>query len=360
MDSVRVGIIGSGFISDVYARAFQFVPDAQIVAVASPTPGKAQQFAARYSIPRSFADYRDLLALNDVDMVVVGIPNDLHAEVTLAAAQAGKHVVMDKPLSLTLTEADAMIEACQRANVLLMYGENLVFTPKGQQAKALIDEGAFGNVFLIKHSGGHFGPHSPWFWDAKRSGGGSLLDIGCHLIESTRWMLGKPQVKSVTAQIGTYAHRGKTQCDDQAFCLIEYEGNRITLIESTWARQGGGDDFFEIYGDKGVTRGEARNNTLLTYSAEGYGYAGEKVSSTQGYTFTAIQEVWNNGMPQEMQHFVRCVRGLEQPIETGADGREVLKIIYAAYQSAGEGRRIDWPYEPPPTVAPISLWKPLI
>jgi myo-inositol 2-dehydrogenase / D-chiro-inositol 1-dehydrogenase len=355
---VRVGIIGSGFISDVYARAFRYVPDAQLIAVASPTPGNAQQFATRYGVPNAFEHYQGVLARKDIDMVVVGIPNDLHAEITIAAAQAGKHIVMDKPLSITLEEADTMIEACQRANVLLMYGENLVFTPKMNQAKALMDEGALGKVFLVKHAAGHFGPHSRWFWEAKRSGGGSLLDIGCHLIESTRWLLGKPVVKSITASMGTYAHRERTTCDDQAFCLIEYEGNRIVQIESTWARQGGGGDLFEVYGDQGVTRGEARDNSLLTYSAIGYGYAGEKVTSTQGYTFTAVEEIWNNGIPREMQHFVRCVKGLEKPIETGEDGREVLKIIYAAYQSAGEGRRIEWPYAPPTVAKPIDLWKP--
>jgi predicted dehydrogenase len=95
----------------------------------------------------------------------------------------------------------------------------------------------------------------------------------------------------------------------------------------------------------------------LTYSEKGYGYAVEKAATTQGYTFTMFEEIWNYGFPQELQHFVRCAQGKETPIETGEDGREVLKIIYAAYESAGTGRRIDWPYTPRKVGKPIELWR---
>jgi predicted dehydrogenase len=113
MDTVRVGIIGSGFVGEIHAEAFKFVPDAKVVAVASPTPGKARAFAQKHHIEHAFERYQDLLALRDVDLVTLGIPNDLHAEVVIAAAKAGKHVVCEKPLCLTLEQADAMIDACK-------------------------------------------------------------------------------------------------------------------------------------------------------------------------------------------------------------------------------------------------------
>ncbi len=357
MHIVRVGIIGTGFIGDAYARAFPYVPDTEVIAAASPTPGKARQFAERHHIHHAFEDYHDLLALKDLDMVILGIPNDLHAEVTIAAAMAGKHIVCDKPLCVTLEQADTMIEACARAGVLLMYAENMIFAPTFVRVKDLIDEGALGKVFAIKLGGGHSGPHSPWFWNVERSGGGALLDISCHLIEYGRWALGKPTVKSVIASLGTYVHADKTTGDDHGYCLIEYQGNVVNMVEGTWARRDGGDDLCEVFGSQGTTRAVSHGNALLTYSEVGYEYAAEKVARTQGYTFTAIEELWNSGIPQEMQHFARCVRGLEEPIETGADGREVLKILYAAYQSAGEGRRVDWPYHPPQVARPIDLWK---
>ena len=95
---------------------------------------------------------------------------------------------------------------------------------------------------------------------------------------------------------------------------------------------------------------------ITTHSKAGYGYAVEKADTTVGWTFTGFEEEWNYGFPQEMEHFVRVVQGLEEPIETGEDGLEVLKIIYAAYQSAGGGRRIEWPYEPPVVEKPVDLW----
>jgi predicted dehydrogenase len=357
MSKIGVGIIGTGFVGDIHAAAFQLIPDAEVVAVASPRPGKAQRFAQERGIPHAFQDYRELLALKEVDVVTLALPNDLHCEATLAAAKAGKHVVCEKPLCRTLEEADRMIEACRKAGVLLMYAEELCFAPKYVRARKLVDEGALGSVFLIKQSEEHFGPHEPWFWDVARSGGGVLLDMGCHSIEYARWVFGKPKVKSVQAHMGTYVHRDKTRGEDHSFCIVEYEGGKVSLSENSWAKQGGVDDRCEIYGSGGFTRADLlRGSALLTYSEPGYGYAVEKAATTKGYTFTMFEEIWNYGFPQEMAHFVRCVQGKETPIETGEDGREVLKIIYAAYESAGSGKRIDWPYQPRKIDKPIDLW----
>jgi myo-inositol 2-dehydrogenase/D-chiro-inositol 1-dehydrogenase len=358
MTKVRVGLIGSGFVADLHAAAIRLVPDAEVVAVASPTPAKAKRFAATRGIPQAFEDYRDLLALKDVDLVTLALPNDLHCQATLDAAAAGKHVVCEKPLCRTLDEADRMIAACREAGVLLLYAEELCFAPKYVRAKQLVDEGALGRVFLVKQSEEHFGPHEPWFWDVNRAGGGVLLDMGCHSIEYARWVFGKPAVKSVTARLGCYVHQDKTRGEDHSFCVVDYEGERMALAENSWAKQGGVDDRCEIYGSAGFTRADLlRGSSLLTYSETGYGYAVEKAASTRGYTFTMFEEVWNYGFPQEMAHFVACVRGKETPLETGADGREVLKILYAAYESAGTGRRIDWPYEPRQVDKPIDLWR---
>jgi predicted dehydrogenase len=226
------------------------------------------------------------------------------------------------------------------------------------RAKDLMKEGAIGEPFLAKQSEEHPGPHMPWFWDVNLSGGGVMMDMGCHSIECTRWILGKPRVKSVTAFLGTFVHQTRTKGEDHSYAVIEYEGNKIAMIENSWAKGGGVDDRCEIYGSKGHTRADLlKGSSLLTYSEEGYGYAVEKAGSTKGYTFTMFEETWNYGFPQEMQHFVNNVLGKEAPMETGEDGREVLKIMYAAYQSAGEGRRIDFPYQPPKVAKPIDLWR---
>ena len=242
MDKVNIGIIGSGFVADIHAHALRMVPEANLVAVASPTPGKARKFAEKRGIPKSFEDYRDLLALKEIDLVTLCLPNDLHCQVTLDAARAGKHIVCEKPLCRTLEEADRMIAACKDAKVLLMYAEELCFAPKYVRAKQVVDEGAIGRAFLVKQSEEHFGPHEPWFWDVNRSGGGVLLDMGCHSIEYARWIFGKPAVKGVYASLGTYVHADKTAGEDHSLCIVEYEGARTGLAENSWAKQGGVDD----------------------------------------------------------------------------------------------------------------------
>jgi len=356
MSRVKVGLVGSGFVADIHAAAFRMVPDAEVVAVAS-LPGLAKAFAEERGIPRAFDDYRDMLAVKDIQMINICAPNYLHAQIAVDAAAAGKHVVCEKPLCRNLEEADRMIDACRRAGVLLMYAEELCFAPKYVRAKTLIDEGAIGRAFLVKQSEEHDGPHKPWFWDVDKSGGGVLLDMGCHSIEYARWVFGKPPVRSVVASLGTYVHGDKTRGDDHSFCIVEYEGGRIALAENSWAKRGGVDDRCEIYGSGGFTRADLlRGSSLLTYSQAGYGYAVEKAGTTQGYTFTMFEEIWNYGFPQEMAHFVRCVRGEEEPMETGEDGREVLRIICAAYESAGTGRRVEWPYTPRKVDKPIDLW----
>jgi predicted dehydrogenase len=355
--TVKIGMIGAGFVSDIHHYAFKhFIPEAEVVAVAS--PNHAAEFAKTHAIPQSFKDYRELLALKEIDAVTVALPNYLHAPVTIDAANAGKHVICEKPLCKTLEEADRMIEECKKHGVLLMYAEELCFAPKYVRAKQLIAEGALGTPFLVKQSEEHDGPHMPWFWDVNLSGGGVMLDMGCHSIEYGRWVLGKPPVKSVMAHMGTYVHQNRTLGEDHSFCIVEYEGGMVNMAEDSWAKGGGVDDRCEIYGTKGHTRADLlRGNSLLTYSQEGYGYAVEKAGTTKGYTFTVFEEVWNYGFPQELQHFVNCALGKEKPTETGEDGREVLKILYAAYQSAGEGRKITWPYVPKCVEKPIDLWK---
>lgn len=357
-DIVKVGLIGSGFVADLHAYAFKHhVTNAEVIAVASPSKGKAASFAKKRGIPNAFEDYRELLKMKEIDVVSLGIPNDLHHSITIDAARAGKHVICEKPLCRSIAQADEMIDTCKKEGVLLLYAEEMLFAPKYVRAKQLVNEGAIGEPFLAKQWEQHSGPHSPWFWDINRSGGGALLDMGCHCIEFTRWALGKRKVKSVNATIGTFVHGARTKGDDHAICIVEYEGNKIGVAECSWATPGGVDDRCEIYGSGGNTRADLlRGSSLLTYSKEGYGYAMEKADITQGWTFTMFEETWNFGFPQEMQHFVNCIHGIEEPMETGDDGREVLKIILAAYDSAGQGKKITWPYDPPDVDKPIDLW----
>jgi len=237
-----------------------------------------------------------------------------------------------------------------------MYAEELCFAPKYVRAKRLVDEGALGRVYLVKQSEKHFGPHGSWFWDVSESGGGVLMDMGCHGIEFARWILDRPSIISVQAHCGTYVHSSITQGDDTAVIILEFENNAMGLIEESWARQGGMDDRAEIYGDKGVTYADLlHGNALETYSETGYGYAVEKAAMTRGWSFTVFEELWNYGFPQEMQHFVNCVHKEQNPAVTGEDGRAVLEVIIGAYESAASGKRIQLPANLDPDI-PIKPW----
>jgi predicted dehydrogenase len=360
MNDIGIGILGSGFVAEIHAEALRRVPHARLVAAASPTEARVRQFAERHQVARWFTDYRRLLELPEVDAVILCLPNDLHCQATLDAASAGKHVICEKPLCVSLDEAGRMIAACREAAVRLIYAEELCFTPKYVRAKQLVDEGALGDVYLVKQSEKHNGPHAPWFWDVERSGGGVTLDMGCHAIEFFRWMLGKRPIRSVYAQMSTTVHADRTEGDDNAILLVEFEGGAVGLAEESWTKPGGMDDRAEVYGSRGVTYADLLHGSALeTYSETGYGYAVEKAGETRGWSFTMYEEIWNYGFPQELQHAVDCIRFDRQPLETGEDGKAVLEAIYAAYWSARTGQKVTLPFTPPPwATKPIYCWKP--
>jgi myo-inositol 2-dehydrogenase/D-chiro-inositol 1-dehydrogenase len=355
---VQIGLIGSQFISSIHAESLRHCAQARLAAVASPTPGNAAAFAARFGIPHSFTDYRDLLAQPEIQMIVVGVPNHLHCEVVLAAAAAGKHIVIEKPLCLNLAEADRMLAACREHRVKLMYAEELCFAPKYVRLKKLLDSGALGQPTLLKQSEKHDGPHADHFWDVTRSGGGVTMDMGCHAIEFFRWMLGRPPIKSVYAQMNTFVHGAKTRGDDHAILILEFANGVVCVAEESWTKLGGMDDRAEVHGTGGVAYADLlHGNAIETYSATGYDYAVEKAGSTQGWSFTIYEEAWQYGFHQEMAHFVDCVQNDRPPLVTGEDARAVLEVIFAAYESARTGRKVELPFV---TAAerPIDLWKP--
>ena len=360
MDLVKVGIIGSGFVANIHLESLKSTPRAQVVAIASPTEEHVRAAAEQYSVPRWFTDYRALLALEEIDMVVLALPNYLHTQACIDAAQAGKHVVVEKPICLTIQDADRMISACREAGVKLMYAEELCFAPKYVRAKTLVEEGALGRVHRVKHSEEHFGPHAPWFWDVNLSGGGVLMDMGCHSIEFCRWIYGYQPIKSVYAELDTHVHNDKTRGEDHSLLILKFADGGIGICEDSWAEQGGMDDVAEISGSLGITRADLlRGSSLVTYSEAGYGYAVEKAASTTGWTFTVFEEGWNYGFPQEIAYFVQCVAEDLDPIVTGDNGREVLEVIYAAYESARLGTIVELPFTPPKgATKPIDLWRP--
>lgn len=359
MSKTKVALLGAGFIAEIHVESYQrFVPDAEVVAVFTRDPRKAEAFAKKHHIPQWFSDLDAAITQSGCEVVDIGLPNHLHHRAVLTAAAAGKHIIIEKPLALNLPEADEMIAACAAAKRKLMYAEELCFAPKYERVRRLVGEGAIGSIYQLRQCEKHSGPHSDWFYDVSQSGGGALMDMGCHGIAWFRWMLGgRPKAVSVFAHMQTgLVHGKRTRAEENSICTVEFEGGAIGIAENSWAKFGGMDDRVEVYGTQGVIYADLfQGNSALTYSETGYGYAMEKAGSTRGWTFTIFEEAFNQGYPQELHHFIQCVREDLEPRVTGEDGRAVLEIMCAAYASARTGQRISLPFEHTAR-RPIELW----
>lgn len=357
MKKVKVAILGSGFIADIHLESYhRFVPEAEVVAVYSRDKVRRDAFSSKYNIAQGFGSIEETIAKSGCDVVDICLPNFLHCEATLLAAKAGKHVIIEKPLAVTLEEADAMIAACGRAGVKLMYAEELCFAPKYERVRHLVEEGAVGDIYMLKQGEKHSGPHSDWFYDIDLAGGGVLMDMGCHAFGWFFWMLNNTKVKSVSASMATVLHKGRTKGEDNSVVIVEFENGVTAVAENSWAKHGGMDDRSEVYGTEGVVYADLfQGNAALAYSRKGYGYAMEKADTTVGWTFPIFEEAFNQGYPHELRHFIQCVLHNTEPLTTGRLGRDVLEVIYAAYASAGQGKKIELPFSPV-VKKPVELW----
>jgi predicted dehydrogenase len=357
MPKTKVALLGAGFIADIHMESYhRFVPDAEVVACYARKKEKAAAFAAKHSIPAWYDDVDTIIRESGCEVVDICLPNYLHAEATLKAAAAGRHVIIEKPLAVTLEEADAMIDACRRAGVKLMYAEELCFAPKYERVRQMVNEGAIGEIYMLKQAEKHSGPHTDWFYDINCAGGGVLMDMGCHAIGWFRWMLKNAKARSVYASMSTVLHNNRTKGEDNTVVIIEFENGVTAVAENSWAKHGGMDDRCEVYGKGGVIYADLfMGNAAVAYSRDGYGYAMEKADTTVGWSFPIFEEAFNQGYPHELKHFIDCARNDKEPVVSGEDGRAVLEIIYAAYASAREGKKITLPFSPKVN-KPVDLW----
>jgi predicted dehydrogenase len=183
-----------------------------------------------------------------------------------------------------------------------------------------------------------------------------MMDMGCHAIGWFRWMLNNAKAISVYASMATVLHKERTKGEDNSIVIIEFENGVTAIAEDSWAKHGGMDDRCEVYGTGGVMYADLfMGNSAITYSKNGYGYAMEKADTTVGWSFTVFEEAFNQGYPHELKHFIECVQQNKQPLVAGEDGRAVLEIIYAAYASASEGKKVNLPFAPK-VERPVDLW----
>jgi UDP-N-acetylglucosamine 3-dehydrogenase len=330
---VRIGLVGAGLIARrAHLPAYRDDPASEVVAIASQRPENARAVAAEFGVPLVHESWQDLVADPEVEAVDICAPNHLHAEIAIAAARAGKHVLVEKPMALSLAEADAMIAAAQAARVVLMVAHNLRFSPLYRAVKRLVDEGAIGRPLAARGAFMHAGPDefwgatSDWFWDRARAGGGSLLDMGIHMVDLMRWTIRRPVVEVVAM---TSRMLKPTPFDDNAIVLLRFEGGLVGSVQSSWTARPQPDRSLTVYGEKGyVAAGGPPSEPLVlhTTTAEGTG----------GRTLPPIPALAADDNP--FAHFARCVRRLDTPQVPGEEGRKTLAVVLAAYESAASGR----------------------
>lgn len=339
MSTVRIGILGSGFIADFYVDGLRHVTDAVVVASASTGGERGAAFAARHGIDRTYASAAELCADPAIDLVVVALPNHLHLPAVRAAAEHGKAVVCTKPLGRNADEAAEMLRIVTDAGVMHGYLENIVFGADVMRIRSMVESGAIGQLTTIRAREGHSGPHAPHFWDAETAGGGALLDMGPHTVEVARYLFGKDhRVVDVFAWGATLVHRERTTAEDNAVVLIRLEDGRTAVTDVSWSAKGGLEGRIEVYGSRGRIVHDSTTTPLRAFIEEPAGYIAEKVDAQTGWVFPLPDETRAFGYDEQMRHMVESFRAGVQPREDFHDGLAVNAVLDAAYRSMRSGR----------------------
>jgi predicted dehydrogenase len=333
---MKLAILGTGFISRFYAEALVSQRRKDVVTmIYGRDEAKAKKFAGDYNIPNYVTSLKDAVSHKDVDAVVVGLPNDLHLEVVVACTQAKKHVLCTKPLGRNAKEALAMLKAVDKAGIVGGYLEDLCYTPKFLKSLASIQSGAIGEVIWAKSRETHPGPHSDWFWNKEKAGGGAIVDLGCHCIEISRNFIGK-DIRPVEVMCWADTRMHPIDAEDNAVALVKYENGAIGQFEVSWSFRGGMDLRDEVMGTEGTIWA---NNFLRTgfemFSTGNTGaYVAEKAESSSGWLFPVGDEVHELGYNHMFTDMFEAIDKGKQPQETFYDGYIVNAIIDAAYKSA--------------------------
>lgn len=396
MEKIRVGMVGAGFAADFHTEAFRKVRgiEVEIVAVTSQREKSRNEFAEKHGIPHVYEDMCTMLAEeDDLDVVDLCVPTYVHAECIVQAAQAGLDVIVEKPLTgycgevgqddeeligdtvpksrmmeWVLSQCDYIEMELEHSETTLMYAENWVYAPSVQKARRLI-EGGSGPVMRMVAEESHSGSHASYAKYWSRAGGGSLLRTGSHPVGGVLYLKqaegiareGAPiRPKSVMADVGrlmdmeAYSKNDSAltgdlaDCEDWGSILITFEDDSVAQVSSSDVVLGGIYNYVKIFCSRGRIECNLNpNDHVMIYGphkdAFGDEYIAEKLSSRAGWNFASPDEHWASGYPQEIQDFAECVARGTEPLSGWMLARDVVAVIYAAYVSAEEGRRVEVP-----------------
>ncbi len=336
MKSHNVAMLGTGLIGDFYTMTLHGQRNRDRVAVVySRSEERGEAFSQRWGIPSHTTSVEEAINHPDVDTVVVALPNFLHEEVISAIAESGKAVLCTKPLARNAEEAKRILDKVESAGVFAGYLEDLCYTPKTLKALKAVKDGAIGEVTWVRSRETHPGPHSAWFWDKEKAGGGPIVDLGCHCIEIIRNFVGKEnRPLEVVAWADTLVH--PIAAEDNAVVLIRFESGALGQFEVSWTFRGGMDLRDEVAGTEGTiwTNHFLRTGYEMYSSGGGDGYVAEKLESSEGWLFPVGDEVSELGYVDMFTDMFDALDNGTRPQETFYDGYVVNAIMDAAYRSA--------------------------
>ena len=352
MTKLQVGVIGAGSISEMHVSSYANNPNVRLVAIADLNEERAKDKAEKFGAERVYTDYHELLADPEIEAVSICTWNNLHAEMAIAALDAGKHVLVEKPLARTVEEALKIQEAVQRSGKTLQVGFVRRHASNTKLIKQFIDNGDLGEIYYGKASIlRRLGNPGGWFSDHDRSGGGPVIDLGVHVIDILWYLMGKPKVASVSGN--TYNKLGnrkniqnlsfykaadydpsKNTVEDLANAIIRFENGASIMVDVSFTLHAKKDEsVVKLYGEKGGAELEPE----IALVTEKYDTIINSLPQVDNLGFDFIQAFQN-----EIDHFVESVLNGTETNSPVQDGVEIMKILSAIYESSEKGQEINF------------------
>lgn len=350
-DKLKIGVIGVGSISEHHIKSYLNNKEVVLHAFCDSNEARVKQKAEKHGVPNTYTDYRDLLADPEIDAVSICTWNNSHAPISIAALDAGKHVLVEKPLCKTVEEAYQVQEAVKRSGKVLQVGFVRRFGTNTEVLKTFLDNGDLGEIYYAKATCiRRLGNPGGWFSDVERSGGGPLIDLGVHFIDLCWYLMGKPKVKTISGS--TFQRLGNrsnvrnlnfykasdynaehNDVEDLASAFIRFENGATLTVDVSFTLHAKKDEVsVKLYGDKGGAEVEPefsivseKHNTILNITPQ---------INQVGFDFA-------RGFQEEINGFVSACFGRTETRSPVEDGIEVMKMLCGIYESARLGREVE-------------------
>ena len=330
-ENVKIAIIGLGSVAQlVHLPNLLKISNIELKSVAETKTSRLNTIADKFNIPERYRDYKELLQKSDVDAVIITTPTSLHKEITIDSLNAGKDVLVEKPIARNHKETDPILQTAEKNKRKLMIGMNLRFRPDTLLLKSLIQSGEIGEPFYTKAVWvRRQSSEQKWFTRREEAGGGVLLDLGISLLDISLWLMGHPKVNTVQTQ--NYYQNTKN-LEDTSISFLRCEESKIINIETSWTLPVEKDNFqITVYGSKG----SVTTTPLHLYKKVENRFVDLKPSMTN-----SPSQLFKKSYFNELKSFVGAVRGLNPLFSSAERAVERLKIIETMYQSARKYREM--------------------